>query len=112
MTTSETSRLNRYYPMPPAYVEQLLPYYDPKKDGRLAHWLSENISAYIKKIDLSVPLPVPAVDPTATITVSDADHELLMALCKKHKLNRREAMRYVLGCFVTQGPLVSAKEPV
>lgn len=112
MTTSENSRFNRYYPMPPAYVEQLLPYYDRTKDGRLTDWLAENISAYIKKIDLSALQPVPAVDHTATVTVSEADHELLMELCKKHKLNRRDGMRYILGRFIIEGPLVSAKETV
>lgn len=112
MTTSENSRYNRSYPVPPAYIERLLPFYDPAKDGRLIDWLTANLSAYLQTLDLSALQPVLAVDQTSTVTLTEADHNRLTYLCDKHNLSRREGIRYLFGQFIQHGPLVSAKETV
>ena len=71
-------------------------------------WITDNVSAYLERMDLSKLERSPLLDPTATISLSHANHARLEELCERHRLNLRDGMRYLLGQFVEHGPLVKS----
>jgi hypothetical protein len=69
-------------------------------------WITDNVSAHLETMDIGTLQPSPLLDPTATISLSHANHARLEELCERHRLNLREGLRYLLGQFVEHGPLV------